>query len=41
VKVIEKGNTIDVLKSLWTMMKKKGKATKIFEDYELFILFES
>jgi hypothetical protein len=41
VNVIEKGNTNDVLKSLWPTMKKKGKVTKIFEDYEVFILFES
>jgi hypothetical protein len=41
VNVIEKGNTNEVLKSIWPMMKKKGKVTKIFEDYEFFILFES
>jgi hypothetical protein len=39
VNVIEKGNRNDVLKSLWPTMKKKGKVTKIFEDYEVFILF--
>jgi hypothetical protein len=41
VNVIEKGNTNDMLKSLWSTMKKKGKLTKIFEDYGVFILFES
>jgi hypothetical protein len=41
VKVIEKGNMNDVLKSLWPTMTKKGKVTKIFEDYGIFILFES
>jgi hypothetical protein len=41
VNVIEKGNTNDVLKSLWPMMKKKVKVTKIFEEYRVFILFES
>jgi hypothetical protein len=41
VNVIEKGNRNDVLKSLWPTMKKKEKVTKIFEDYEVFILFES
>jgi hypothetical protein len=40
VNVIEEGNTNDVLKSLWPTMKKKGKDVKIFEDYEVFILFE-
>jgi hypothetical protein len=40
VNVIEKGNMNDVLKSLWPTMKKKGKVTKIFDDYEIFILFE-
>jgi hypothetical protein len=39
--VIEKGNTNDVLKSLWPSMKKKGKVIKIFEYYGVFILFES
>jgi hypothetical protein len=39
--VIEKGNTNDMLKSLWHTMKKKKKITKIFDDYEVFILFES
>jgi hypothetical protein len=39
--ISEKGNTNDVLKSLWPMMKKKGKVAKIFEDYVVFILFES
>jgi hypothetical protein len=29
---IEKGNTNDVLKSIWPTMKKKGKVTRIFED---------
>jgi hypothetical protein len=33
VNIIEKGNTNDVLKSLWPTMK-------IFEDYGVFILFE-
>jgi hypothetical protein len=37
----EKGNTNDVLKSLWPTMKKNGKVMKIFEDHEIFILFES
>jgi hypothetical protein len=41
VNIIEKGNTNDVLKSLWPMMKKKRKVVKIFEDYGVFILFES
>jgi hypothetical protein len=41
VNVIEKGNTTDVLKYLWPTMKKKGKGVKIFDDYEVFILFES
>jgi hypothetical protein len=41
VNVIEKGNTNDVLKSLWPMMKKNGKVMKIFDDYGVFILFES
>jgi hypothetical protein len=41
VNTIKKGNTNDVLKSLWPMMKKKGKVMKIFEDYGIFILFES
>jgi hypothetical protein len=41
VSVIEKGNTNDVLKSLWPTMKKKGKVMKVFEDYGVFILFES
>jgi hypothetical protein len=27
--IIEKGNTNDVLKSLWPTMKKKGKVVKI------------
>jgi hypothetical protein len=31
----------DVLKSIWPMMKKKGKVIKIFEDYRVFILFVS
>jgi hypothetical protein len=39
VNIIEKGNTNDVLKSLWPTMKKSGKVTKIFDDYEAFILF--
>jgi hypothetical protein len=29
---IEKGNTNDVLKSIFPIMKKKGKVAKIFED---------
>jgi hypothetical protein len=41
VNVIEKGNTNDVLKSLWPTIKKKGKAVNIFKDYAVFILFES
>jgi hypothetical protein len=41
VNVIEKGNMNDMLKSLWPTMKKNGKVTNIFEDYEVFILFES
>jgi hypothetical protein len=41
VNVIEKGNANDMLKSPWPMMKKKGKVVKIFEDYGVFILFES
>jgi hypothetical protein len=41
VHAIEKGNTNDVLKSIWHTMRKKGKVVKIFEDYEVFILFES
>jgi hypothetical protein len=41
VNVIEKGNTNDMLKSLRPTMKKKGKIVKIFEDYRVFILFES
>jgi hypothetical protein len=40
VNIIEKGNTNDVLKSLWPMMKKNRKVIKIFENYVLFILFE-
>jgi hypothetical protein len=41
VNVFEKGNPNDVLKSLWPMMKKRGKVTKVFDDYGVFILFES
>jgi hypothetical protein len=41
VSIFEKGNTNDALKSLWPTMKKKGKVIKIFEDYEIFILFKS
>jgi hypothetical protein len=41
VNVIEKGNMNDVLKSLWHTMKKKGKVMKSFENYGVFILFES
>jgi hypothetical protein len=39
---IEKGNTNDELKSIWSMMNKKGKVTKILEDYrKKIILFVS
>jgi hypothetical protein len=41
VNVIEKGNRNDVLKSIWPTMRKKRKVMKIFEDYVVFILFES
>jgi hypothetical protein len=41
VNVAEKGNTNDMLKSLWPTMKKNGEVTKIFDDYGVFILFES
>jgi hypothetical protein len=33
VNVAEKGNTNDMLKSLWPTMKKNGEVTKIFDDY--------
>jgi hypothetical protein len=29
---IKKGNTNDMLKSIWPTMKKKGKVVKILED---------
>jgi hypothetical protein len=41
VKVIKKGNANDVLKSLWPTMKEEEKVVKIYDDYEVFILFES
>jgi hypothetical protein len=41
VNIIEKAITNDVLKSLWPTMMKKGKVVKTFEDYEVFILFQS
>jgi hypothetical protein len=41
VNVIEKGNMNNVLKFPWPTMKKKEKVAKIFDDYGVFILFES
>jgi hypothetical protein len=41
VNIIKKGNTNDMVKSLWPTLKKKEKDTMIFEDYGVFILFDS